>query len=186
MKLPQIQAERCILAVLEPSQAPLALAFYERNRAHLAPWEPVREPRFYTLDDTAARLQSSARAYEAGQAVHFAILAPDGGEMLGTCNFSNIVRGAFQACHLGYSVAAHREGQGLMREALAAGIAHMFDTVGLHRIMANYIPDNQRSAALLQRLGFEREGYARDYLFIAGRWQDHVLMALTNRDWRAQ
>ncbi|MFB0585429.1 hypothetical protein [Aeromonas salmonicida] len=37
-----------------------------------------------------------------------------------------------------------------------------------------------RSAALLERLGFEREGYARDYLMINGRWEDHILTALLN------
>ncbi|BBN52682.1 hypothetical protein TRE132_08070 [Pseudomonas chlororaphis subsp. aurantiaca] len=67
-----------------------------------------------------------------------------------------------------------------MHEALQTAIGHMFDELKLHRIMANYIPDNQRSAALLERLGFEREGYARAYLQIAGRWQDHVLTARVN------
>jgi ribosomal-protein-alanine N-acetyltransferase len=46
--------------------------------------------------------------------------------------------------------------------------------------MANYMPGNERSARLLERLGFEREGYAKAYLNIAGRWQDHVLTALVN------
>jgi ribosomal-protein-alanine N-acetyltransferase len=39
---------------------------------------------------------------------------------------------------------------------------------------------NERSGRLLERLGFVREGYARDYLLIAGRWQDHILTSLTN------
>ncbi|RQM45250.1 GNAT family N-acetyltransferase, partial [Aeromonas caviae] len=51
---------------------------------------------------------------------------------------------------------------------------------GLHRIMASYMPANLRSGALLERLGFEQAGYARDYLMINGRWEDHVLTALIN------
>ena len=35
----------------------------------------------------------------------------------------------------------------------------------------------------MARLGFEKEGYAKDYLLIDGRWQDHVLTALTQREW---
>jgi ribosomal-protein-alanine N-acetyltransferase len=50
--------------------------------------------------------------------------------------------------------------------------------------MANYIPCNERSARVLKRLGFEVEGYARDYLFLAGNWQDHVLTSLINPSWR--
>ena len=49
--------------------------------------------------------------------------------------------------------------------------------------MANYMPHNHRSGKLLERLGFEREGYAKDYLLIDGQWRDHVLTALTNKEW---
>ncbi|MGL4717164.1 MAG: 30S ribosomal protein S5 alanine N-acetyltransferase, partial [Aeromonas sp.] len=43
-----------------------------------------------------------------------------------------------------------------------------------------YMPANQRSGALLERLGFEREGFARAYLLINGRWEDHILTSLIN------
>ena len=49
----------------------------------------------------------------------------------------------------------------------------------LHRVQANHLPENQRSARLLQRLGFRVEGLAREYLYINGAWRDHVLTALT-------
>lgn len=55
----------------------------------------------------------------------------------------------------------------------------------MHRIMAAYLPYNQRSGKLLKRLGFIVEGYARDYLTIDGQWQDHILTSLTNRNWKA-
>ncbi|WP_338941435.1 GNAT family N-acetyltransferase [Paraburkholderia sp. 22B1P] len=101
--------------------------------------------------------------------------------MVGDCNFTNIVRGPFQACHLGFSLAKRFEGQGLMREALTSAITYIFDEIGLHRIMANIRPENVRSARLLERLGFEREGLARSYLKINGVWADHVLTSLINQ-----
>src|SRR3546814_5111337 len=104
---------------------------------------------------------------------------PDG-PVIGQVNFSNIVRGAFQAAHMGYQIDAECEGRGLMTEALRLAIDFMFARFGLHRIMANYIPDNHRSGRVLERLGFEKEGYARNYLFIDGAWRDHVLTALIN------
>lgn len=68
-----------------------------------------------------------------------------------------------------------------MTEAPAACIDFAFDARRLHRIQANDRPDNDRSARLLARLGFEREGYANDYLFIDGAWRDQVLTARLNR-----
>ena len=72
-----------------------------------------------------------------------------------------------------------------MREALEAVVAHAFSKHGmhLHRIEANHQPHNARSAAVLARLGFERQGFAKDYLFINGEWRDHVMTALINRAW---
>ena len=81
---------------------------------------------------------------------------------------------------LGYAIDQAHEGRGLMREALEATIEHAFTVLRLHRIQANYVPENERSGRLLERLGFRREGLAKDYLFIDGRWRDHVLTARLN------
>ena len=126
---------------------------------------------------TAAK---SAQGFADGMAVHFIATDPQTGAMLAACNFTNIVRGIFQACHLGFSVDHALQGQGLMYEVAQVGITYMFDTQGLHRIMANHLPSNVRSEQLLRRLGFVREGHARAYLKIAGQWEDHVLNALVN------
>lgn len=67
-----------------------------------------------------------------------------------------------------------------MFEIVSAGMDYIFQEAKLHRIMANYIPDNHRSAALLEKLGFEVEGRARSYLKIAGKWQDHILTSRIN------
>ncbi|MGP8847008.1 ribosomal protein S5-alanine N-acetyltransferase, partial [Enterobacter hormaechei] len=94
----------------------------------------------------------------------------------------NVVRGSFHACYLGYSIAQKWQGQGLMYEALTSAIRYMQRTQHIHRIMANYMPHNKRSGDLLARLGFEKEGYAKDYLLIDGQWRDHVLTALTTSE----
>jgi len=46
-------------------------------------------------------------------------------------------------------------------------------------------PTNERSARLPRRLDFVVEGDARDYLLIQGRWEDQVLVGLTNPAWQA-
>ncbi|MBB3259756.1 ribosomal-protein-alanine N-acetyltransferase [Paraburkholderia bannensis] len=116
----------------------------------------------------------------AGLAIHLLFFDKEEGQLIGDCNFTNIVRGPFQACHLGFSIAHDHEGRGLMRECLATAIQYMFAELGLHRVMANYRPENKRSAQLLNKLGFEQEGIARAYLKINGVWADHVLTSLIN------
>ena len=71
-----------------------------------------------------------------------------------------------------------------MTEALSAAIDFMFTERNIHRVMANYIPVNEKSGKVLRRLGFTVEGYARDYLYLDGQWKDHILTSLTNEDWQ--
>jgi ribosomal-protein-alanine N-acetyltransferase len=85
-----------------------------------------------------------------------------------------------QSCFLGYSLDEDHQSQGLMTEALKSLIDHIFNDWGLHRIQANYLPTNGPSARVLEKLGFEKEGVAKNYLRIDGQWQDHVLTARIN------
>src|SRR5262249_40282839 len=106
-----------------------------------------------------------------------------GGELTGDANFTAFLRRSAQFCFLGYSLSKEKEGKGYMFEALMEAIAYVFGKLNLHRIMANYMPHNERSGKLLDRLGFVKEGYARDYLLIAGKWQDHIMTSLINPNW---
>ncbi|AZY48202.1 GNAT family N-acetyltransferase [Bordetella avium] len=153
-----------------------------RNRERLRPWEPLRDEAYYTISGVVARCLEQERQMALGNALYFVIKRRDDGAMAGECGFTNIVRGPFQACYLGFSLDGREEGRGLMQAALQIAIAQVFQSLRLHRIMANYRPENTRSGALLSRLGFVKEGYARRYLKINGVWQDHVLTARTNED----
>jgi [ribosomal protein S5]-alanine N-acetyltransferase len=168
------------LRAIRAADAPMLLRYYDENRAHLRPWEPLRGEGFYTLDAMHTRIDGMLRSQDAQTALHLILERTGSSEMVGECSFTNIVRGPFQACHLGFSLDARAEGRGLMSSALRIGIAYVFDVLRLHRIMANHRPENTRSAALLARLGFEREGLARRYLKIDGAWADHVLTSLLN------
>lgn len=181
-KTPILRTERTIITRLSPSYAHLWVKYVTENREHLTPWEPERDESFYSLESAKMRLQKATEAFQEGSSVLFTILPNDPfpEDIIGFCNFSNIVRGVSWSCKLGYSISQKYEGQGYMREAIAVGIQYMFDIVGMHRITADHMPNNHKSAKLLQSLGFEREGYAKKLVKINGQWEDHILNALIN------
>lgn len=183
---PVIKTERLRLTLPPIDAAPLLLRYFEENREHLAEWSPPVPDAYYTEAYWRGRLERARAEFEQDKSMQLVIFEREEplARVVGVCNFSAFIRGAFQACYLGYSIDFRDEGRGLMREALAAGIRYAFDDLRLHRIMANYLPTNERSGRLLRRLGFTVEGYARDYLFINGEWRDHVLTSLTN--WQTQ
>ena len=114
----------------------------------------------------------------------FLVVRSDDDQLAGVVNFSEIVRGVFMSAYLGYYAFAGMTGRGYMTEALALALDFAFRDAGLHRVEANVQPGNARSLALVERVGFAREGYSRRYVKIGGRWRDHVRLAILAEDWR--
>jgi ribosomal-protein-alanine N-acetyltransferase len=142
---------------------------------------------------TAARFNAYADRYgersfrRAATSSHVGFLVCRGEDhaLAGVFNFSEIVRGAFHSAYLGYYAFVPHAGGGCMSDGLALALDFAFRTLKLHRIEVNAQPENARSLALVRRAGFTPEGYSRRYLKIAGRWRDHVRLALLAEDWRA-
>jgi [ribosomal protein S5]-alanine N-acetyltransferase len=72
-----------------------------------------------------------------------------------------------------------------MTEGLDLLLREAFGPIGLHRVEANVQPGNDRSIALVERLGFRFEGYSPRYLKIGGRWRDHLRYAILAEDFLA-
>lgn len=152
--------------------------FYEENEEHLRAWEPRRESGYHSLKAWERRLQEWCSDKESGNSVHFVLTAPNQDEIIAICSLTNIVKGPFMACYMGYAITHRHEGKGFMKFLCQKAIDHAFKELSLNRIMANYMPSNHRSARLLESLGFTKEGEARRYLKINGCWEDHVLTSL--------
>lgn len=174
--------ERVVLSLPGADAAARMVSYFETNRAHLTPWEPPFPDGLFTNAFWERRLELNQREYRDGTSIRLVMAARDDpdGPIIGMANFTQFIRGAAMCCTLGYSLDQDAQGKGLMTEALRVAIRHLFETVGVHRVQASYIPTNERSGLLLRRLNFVVEGYARDYLFINGGWRDHVLTSLTN------
>lgn len=170
-----IKTQRTVIKLVTQDLAAQLFHYHLENKEHLRSWQPLRQDAFYQLSYWKEYSAESEIEFADAKAVRLAAINPDIGDVIGICNFTGISRGAFQACFLGYSISSRYEGQGYMTEILESSINYMFDTVGLNRIMASYMPKNKASGTVLRKLGFEREGYARNYLKIDGKWEDHIL-----------
>ncbi len=150
----------------------------EQSRAFLTPWEPTWLSDDLTRAAFRRRLRRQAEDIAADESFAFLIFDATSDELLGGLTLGGIRRGVAQAATLGYWMGAHHAGNGRMTRAVAAVVRFGFDSLRLHRIEAACIPDNAPSIALLERNGFQREGFARAYLKINDAWRDHILLAL--------
>ena len=162
-----------ILRVRKEQDAGALAAAYQRNRGHLAPWDPTRTEDFFTEAGQLSQTRELLALREMDASLPLVLV--DGQEVAGGMTLSGIVRGAFQSATVGYWLDRDHTGRGLASAALAALIEAARDQYGLHRLQAATLLANHASQSVLTRAGFERIGVAPNYLQIAGRWQDHVL-----------
>ena len=179
----ELPTDRLILKVIGPDFAHQSLDYYLRNRAFLTEWNPTPAAEFYTLAHHQERLRVELVLMNEGRLARFWFFKREEAAFtsaIGNIALNNIVRGAFQSCHLGYQLDEREVDQGFMTEALQRAIAFAFDELQLHRIEANVMPRNLHSRRVLAKLGFEEEGLARQYLKINGVWEDHIHYVMLN------
>jgi len=161
------------------ADAPVLAELQRVNRAFLAPWEPVRDERYFTEAGQRDAIQDALEQYEEGRNLPY-VIADDSLGVVGRITLNGIVRGPFLSCSVGYWVSQSAGGRGVATAALRDIIGVAFGELGLHRIQGETLPDNVASQRVLERNGFTRIGMAPAYLRIAGRWQDCILYQLIN------
>ena len=151
------------------------------SREFLSPWEPSWPPDALSRANFRARVTRYVEDWRTDQAYNFFIFALDE-TLVGGIGLSNIRRGVSETASLGYWVGEPYARQRYMTSALPLVVDFAFERLGLHRLEAACLPSNIPSRSVLARTGFRQEGYAREYLRIAGKWQDHLLFAILRGD----
>ena len=180
--LPAIEGERVILRQPQMSDHSEWATLRQKSREFLEPWEPVWPADDLTRAAFRRRLKRYAEDQRSDLAYSFFIFRKIDGLLVGGITLSNVRRGVAQAGSIGYWMGEPYARQGLMSMALRALIPFGFATLRLHRLEAACITTNVASIRLLEKSGFQREGYARQYLCINGMWQDHLLYARIKDD----
>jgi ribosomal-protein-alanine N-acetyltransferase len=152
------------------------------SRDFLVPWEPTWPADDLTRGAFRRRLKRYAEDWRADQSYAFFVFRRQDNVLVGGLTLASIRRGVAQAGSVGYWMGGHYVRCGHMTAAVRAVLPFAFGTLRLHRVEAACIPTNVPSIRLLERCGFAREGYAREYLCINGIWQDHLLFARLKGD----
>jgi len=180
--------DRVWVATVDPAYDAAYRWAVEDSRARLERWNPV-EP--HVLPTVVSNQSRGYRSF----LVH--ARAPEGSHgLVGKINVNSIVRGRLLGATLGYDAYDPYAGRGLFTEGLRLVVDLAFTPeseggLGLHRLEANVQPGNTRSAAVLRRLGFTREGFSPAYLWLGdttghARWRDHDRYAVLAGEWPAQ
>lgn len=114
-------------------------------------------------------------------------------DIVGKVNVTDVVRGRFESAAIGYDAFDPYAGRGLFAEGLRLVLNLLFAPesaggMGLHRVAAAVQPGNLPSAGLLRSLGFQREGFSPQMLWLPGAdgshvWRDHLIFAVRREDW---
>ena len=165
-----------------PELAEAVCSYYVRNREFLTPYDPRRDPVFFTPDYQRLLLAQDQAMSQAGAGHRFYIRLPESPDQVaGTVSLTSIVMGAFRSCFLGYKLDKDHLNRGLMTDAVGLVTDYAFSQLQLHRIEANVMPWNRASLRVVEKNGYEPEGLAREYLYINGRWEDHLHMVKRNQ-----
>jgi [ribosomal protein S5]-alanine N-acetyltransferase len=182
----RVVTDRLVLRPPRPSDVPELRRLLRANADHLRPWEPSPTPGEdpTSLTAVANRITRQRRDWKRGDSFALLLTLRERGEpIVGRINLGGVLHGAFQNAHVGYWIDREHQRRGLVSEGVIGAFAFAFGVAKLHRLQIAIMPANVASLRVMEKVGVRKEGFAERYLRIAGRWEDHVIFAVTIEDW---
>ncbi|HXS98559.1 MAG TPA: GNAT family protein [Candidatus Limnocylindrales bacterium] len=162
--------------------AEAVFAAADRDREYLRVWLPWVD-QTHSAEDSRRFIRGAQAQFEAALGPNCGIWSA--GALAGsvgchTIDWSN------RKCSIGYWVSADMQGRGIVTRSVAAMLDYLFEDLQLHRVLIECGTENLKSCAVPQRLGFQREGVARQAEWVGGRWVDLVQWAMLRWEWAAR
>ena len=184
MKNNVFETRRLVLFLSNKSLAEGVYDYYNRNREFLTPWESRKSEGFYTVKHIRRVLKADVKAMGKLRYLCFWIAKrEEPKKIIGAVTMSPIYFGNACSCNIGYKLDKDEEGKGYMTEAVKFILSFAFNTLGLHRVESCIIPRNDKSRSVLQKCGFEKIGFSKEYLEINGKWEDHEIYDINKNKW---
>ncbi|WP_315068962.1 GNAT family protein [uncultured Clostridium sp.] len=170
--LVELKGRNITLRNITSGDAKEILEYYKKNKIHLAPFEPVRDESFYTIETQKKLLNKSYKEFLNGTAIDLGIFKDE--KIIGKIKLSGIVHGSYRNGTIGYSIDEDEQSKGYMTESVKLLVKYAFSECELHRVEASTLVNNIKSRTVLEKCGFRLVGINEKYLLINGRWEDHA------------
>jgi ribosomal-protein-serine acetyltransferase len=166
------------LRLLDEVDAQELHALIEANRAHLARWLPWAGGQ--TLDDTIAFIRRTREQLADNDGFQAAIVGDD--SIVGVIGYVGVDWNN-RSTSIGYWLAEDHQGDGTMTEAVRALVNHALSVWELNRVEIRAAPENRRSRAIPERLGFREEGVLREAERGVDGYRDSVVYSMLAAEW---
>ena len=176
-----LETNRLILKTSDTEMTDQVFKYYYDNRDFFAKYEPSRDEEYYTFDYQYALLRQEAGNMERlTGAYYYYYLKVDPEHIIGSISFSRLRKDPYFSTIFGYNIDYRFQGQGYCTEACRGAMEHVMEIAPIHRIDARVLTDNAKSIRVLDRLGFEKEGFEKASILIGGEFRDHLRYAYLN------
>ncbi|TKC15747.1 GNAT family N-acetyltransferase [Robertmurraya kyonggiensis] len=176
------KTQELFIRQLEITDAEDLLKLEIENRDFFQLYAPLKDEKFYTLDGQVERIKNWVLLAEQDSVYAFGIFLTDSKQLIGNVTLSEVARGNYQSCWIGYSLDRKQNGKGYMTKAVKLVVDYGFNELKLHRIEAGVMPHNIGSMKVLEKAGFHKEGIAIENVKINGKWENHQTLAIVNNE----
>ncbi|MEC0240035.1 GNAT family protein [Paenibacillus dokdonensis] len=158
-EFPSIETERLLLRELQSDDAEDYYNYFSNHEVTRF-WGYDSPKNIKTVASTFIRFSN---AFKRKEMIVWGISSKETNKIIGTCILGNFVRGSM--ANINYNLSIEHWKKGIMLESLGAIIPFGFKNLGLHRIQAMVMPENNASISLLEKCNFKKEGLLREYSF---------------------
>jgi len=140
----------------------------------------------HTMDDMDDFFQKiSSEINIPGTWFQYAIIQKDSNLLIGDIGVHFLETSDNRQVEIGYTLDKNFRGKGYASEAVIKIVNYLFSHLNKHRIIASIDPANTDSIKLIERLGFRKEAYFVESLFLQGKWVDDVIYAILAKEWKS-
>lgn len=168
------------LKMLQESDASDLFALVDGNRSHLRKWLPWLDFN-QSVGDSLSYIKTNREQYSNNLGFNCGVFFL--GELVGMCGFHPIDH-LNKKVVIGYWIAQHAQGQGIVTKCVEYLIYYAFDTLKLNKVSIPAAEHNYRSQAVSKRLGLVKEGFEREAEFLYDHYVNHIHYSVLHAEWK--